>query len=46
MPRLTEGATDNPEDLTAAQLQTLIAGMEQLKRKPARNSKRTAKGAS
>jgi len=42
--RLTEGATDNPENLTAEQLQTLIAGMEQLKqkRKPAR-SKRTAK---
>lgn len=43
--RLTEGATDNPEKLTAVQLQTLIAGMEQLKRKPARKSKRTAKGA-
>jgi hypothetical protein len=43
--RLTEGATDNPEKLTVAQLQTLIAGMEQLKRKPARNSKRAAKGA-
>jgi len=43
--RLTEGATDNPEALTAAQLQTLITGMEQLqrKRKPARSSKRTAK---
>jgi hypothetical protein len=43
--RLTEGATDNPETLTAAQLQTLITGMEQLKRKPkpARTSKRVAK---
>ena len=42
--RLTEGATDNPEDLTVAQLQTLIAGMETIKhqRKPAR-SKRPAK---
>lgn len=35
--RLTEGATDNPEELTTAQLQTLIAGMETIKRqrKPA-----------
>lgn len=43
--RLTAGATDNPEDLTAMQLQTLITGMEQLKhkRKPARNGKRVAK---
>lgn len=43
--RLTEGATDNPETLTAAQLQTLITGMEQIKRKPkpARNGKRAAK---
>jgi len=43
--RLTEGATDNPEELTAAQLQTLIAGMETIKRqrKPARSSKRPAK---
>jgi len=43
--RLTEGATDNPEDLTGEQLQTLITGMKQLKRKskPARNGKRQAK---
>lgn len=30
--RVTEGATDDPEELTAAQLETLIAGMEQVKR--------------
>lgn len=42
--RVTEGATDDPEDLTAAQLQTLIVGMETIKRqrKPTR-SKRPVK---
>lgn len=43
--RLTEGATDKPEELTAVQLQTLIDGMEtiQRQRKPARNGKRATK---
>ena len=45
--RVTDGATDNPEELTVTQLETLISGMEQIKRKrkSGRPTKQSAKAA-
>ena len=45
--RVTDGATDNPEELTVTQLETLISGMEQIKRKrkSGRPTKKSAKAA-